>query len=338
MRNTLMALCLAATTALSPIAASAEKLTFGTGNVIIHPINQRIFMPWAEEVNAQAGDTFEVAVRHGPMLVNAQNYVDRITDDIVQIAWGMLAFKPGLFPRSMIAGVPFISGSAEANAMAFCALHEAGALDEELGDFVPLFFVPFPQSSAHLNGGPLTTLSDLEGKKIMVGSPTASTIVSHFGGTPLSIVVPEQYQALSRSTADGNFMTFTAFPAFNLDEVTTDHLKLPLGGAMGMVFMTRGRYDGLSDEARAVIDANRGCDVSREMGKRVDQWEADGKAYVAAQDNHTLNDIDPAEFEALRDELGPVINANFAERVPGGAELLEMWAAEMEIARAATGE
>lgn len=338
MRKTLTTLLLVGATALTPIAAAAERLTFGTGNVVIHPLNQRLLSPWADKVNAEGGDALELAVRHGQMLVSSTNYVDRITDDVVQIAWGMLVFDPGRFPRSLISTVPFISGSAEANAIAFCQLYEDGAFADELAEYVPLFFVPFPQSSIHLNGTPITDMTALDGQKIMVGSPIASEIVSAYGGTPLSVSLPEHYQSLQRGTADGNFMTYTAFPAFNLNEVTTDHMNVPLGGATGMVFMTRERYDGLSDEARAVLDANSGCDVTREMGVKVDQWEADGLAFVAAQDGHTISDIDPAELESLQETLGPQINATFAERVPDGAALLEQWNAAMAAARAETGE
>lgn len=338
MRKKLAALCLAGATALSPMASMAESLVFGTGNVVIHPINQRIMTPWAESVNAAAGGDVEIVVRHGQMLVNAGNYVDRVQDDVVQIAFGMLVFDPGRFPRSLVSTVPFIEGSAEASSLAFCRLYEAGAFDDDLANFQPLFFVPFPQSSAHLNGGPLTTMSDLEGRKIMVGSPTASAIVSAFGGTPLSIILPEQYQALQRSTADGNFMTFTAYPAFNLHEVTTDHLRVPLGGATGMVFMDRVRFDALSDEAKAALGADSICDKTREVGAEVDAWEAESLAFVTEQEGHTVNEIDPAEFEAMRAELGEQIFASFAERAPDGEALLAQWRQAMEDARREIGE
>jgi len=338
MLNKLAALCLAGATALTPMAATAERLVFGTGNVVIHPINQRIMTPWAESVNAEAGGAVDIVVRHGQMLVNAGNYADRVQDDVVQIAFGMLVFDPGRFPRSLVSTVPFIEGSAAASSLAFCRLYEAGAFDEELANFQPLFFVPFPQSSAHLNGGPLTTMSDLEGRKIMVGSPTASEIVSAFGGTPLSIILPEQYQALQRSTADGNFMTFTAYPAFNLHEVTTDHLRVPLGGATGMVFMDRARFDALSDEAQAALGADSICDKTREVGAEVDVWEAESLAFVTEQEGHTVNEIDPAEFEAMRTELGEQIFASFAERTPDGEALLAQWRQAMEDARREIGE
>lgn len=337
MYKKLTALCLAGATALTPMMGAAETLVFGTGNVVIHPINQRIMTPWAESINETAGGDVEIRIRHGQMLVNAGNYVDRVQDDVVQIAFGMLVFNPGRFPRSLVSTIPFIEGSAEASSLAFCRLYEAGAFDEELAEFQPLFFVPFPQSSAHLNGGPLTTMSDLEGKKIMVGSPTASQIVSAFGGTPLSIILPEQYQALQRSTADGNFMTFTAYPAFNLHEVTTDHMRLPLGGATGMVFMDKARFDALSDEAKAALGADAVCDKTREVGAEVDQWEADSLAFVKEQ-GHTIVDIDPAEFEAMRAELGEEIFASFAERAPDGENLLAKWREAMDAARREIGE
>lgn len=337
MRKTLTALALAATTALSPLATSAESLTFGTGNVVIHPINERVMIPWAEKVNAEANGALELKVRHGQMLVSSSNYVDRLIDDVVQVAWGMLVFNPGRFPGSLVSTVPFIEGSAEAGAMAFCKLYEDGVFGNEFDEFVPLFFVPFPQSSMHLNGGPLTKPDDLEGRKIMVGSPIQSNIVSAYGGTPLSINLPDHYQALQRGTADGNFMTFTAFPAFKLDEVTTDHMTIPLGGATGMVFMTRERYDALSDEARAVLDANSGCDVSRQMGAVVDQWEADSVGYVQAQDGQTISAISEEDFQAMKDKLADQLFAGFAERAPNGQAILDAWIAAMEDAVAATG-
>lgn len=337
MRKTLTAMLLAGATALTPVAGAAERLTFGTGNVVIHPINERIFIPWSDKVNEEGGAALQLAVRHGQMLVSSSNYVDRITDDVVQIAWGMLVFDPGRFPRSLVSTIPFIEGSAEASALAFCQLYEDGAFADEMADYVPLFFVPFPQSSVHLNGTSVTDMTALDGQKIMVGSPMASEVVTAYGGTPLSVSLPEHYQSLQRGTADGNFMTFTAFPAFNLHEVTTDHLKVPLGGATGMVFMTRERYDALSDEARAVLEANSGCDVSREMGARIDAWEVEGEAMVTAQDGHTVSEIDPAELAELQETLGPVVEANYTDRVEGGDEVLAQWKAALEAAIAEVG-
>jgi TRAP-type C4-dicarboxylate transport system substrate-binding protein len=337
MGKTLLAGALAAATALTPLAATAESLIFGTGNVPMHPLNKRIMEPWVEEVNTAAGGALEISARHGPALVSPQNYVDRVTDDVVQLAWGMLVFDPGRFPRSLVATMPFIEGSAEAGAIAFCSLYEEGAFGEEFADYHPLFFVPFPQTRIHLNGSELTSYSDLEGKKVVVGSPVGSAIVSANGGTPLSIILPDQYQALQRGTAEGTIINYTAFPAFNLHEVTTDHLDAPLGGAIGMVFMLKERFEALPDEAKAVLDAHSGCDTTRQMGAKVDQWEADAKGFVQSQDGHTFNEPSADETAALKARVFDGIVAGFAERVPGGAELVQQWEAAMAAAREEVG-
>lgn len=338
MRSKIAALCLAGATAMKPLIATAETLIFGTANPEQAPINAQIMTPWAEKVNAEANGAVSIELRHGRMMVNATNFVDRLTDDVVQLVFGMLVFDPGRFPRSLVSTTPFIEGSAEAAAIAFCSLYEAGAFDAEYAGLVPLYFIPFPQSSAHLNGSGLTSLNNLEGKKIMVGSPIQAQIVSAYGGTPLSINLPDQYQALQRGTADGNFMTFTAFPAFRLNEVTTNHLELPLGGATGMVFMERARFDALSDEARAVLDANSGCAVTRDVGAKVDKWQEGSKRFVMSKGDHTISQIDQAELDAARANIAPDIYAGFGERVPDGAALLEQWQTAMEAARAETGE
>lgn len=132
-------------------------------------------------------------------------------------------------------------------------------------------------------------------------------------------------------------MTFTAFPAFNLNEVTTDHLRVPLGGATGMVFMDRARFDALPDDAKAALGANKVCDKTREVGAAVDQWEAESLAFVSEQ-GHTINEIDPAEFGAMRADLGTEIFKTFAERAPDGEALLAQWQAAMEAARREIGE
>jgi TRAP-type C4-dicarboxylate transport system substrate-binding protein len=336
MKKLSLGLLLAASTMLIPVSAMAEpeRLMFATGNIPIHPLNLRVMLPWAEKVAAESAGTLDLVVRHGQMLVNNENYVERITDDVVQIAWGLMTFQPGRFPKALVASVPFIEGSAEATAIAFCKLYEEGVLDSELADFKPLFFVPFPQSSIHVNGGSLDTMADLSGKVIMVGSPTAAEVVTGMGGNPLSTPLYDHYQALQLGTADGNIIPFTAFPAFNLHEVTTSHLVAPMGGAIGMVFMSRARWDALSPEVQAVLDANSGCDLSRAAGATVDQWNTEGRAAVAAMEGHSVIDISEAELAEIQAKLGETVFDSFRGRFDGAPELLDQWKAKVSEAQA----
>jgi TRAP-type C4-dicarboxylate transport system substrate-binding protein len=320
---------------LAASAACAEQvLLFGTSNPEQHPLNQRILTPWVEAINAEGAGHLRIEFRHGPMLVSHNNFYDRLQDDVVQIVWGVTAFEAGRFPRTLVSGMPFIVENSEQGGVAICRMHARGAFAGDLDGLVPLAFVMFPQASLHFNGLPVTSLADLAGRKVVAPSPASAGLVQAYGGTPISVVVPEIYQALQRKTAEGVVINFTAFPGFRLHEVTTDHLIAPLGGALGMVFMTKARWDALSDEARAVLTKHSGCDVMRALGKQVDAWEADSLNFVKAQPGHTFHAMTPEEVAELVERAGPAVFGAFAARVPGGAELVEMFRAELAAAAA----
>ncbi len=335
MKAYLSAAAVSAVLAGMPAISAAETLIFATTNPEQHPLNQGFLVPWAERVNAEADGALEIDVRHGPMLANHTNFYDRVADDVTQIGWGMTVFNPGRFPSTLVATLPFMVDNAEQGSAALCGMYEAGAFDEDFSDIVPLLFVEFPQASIHLNGDEIQGMDDIDGKKIITSSPAAAAIVEHHGGAPLSFNITEQYEALQRGAADGTILNFTAFPSFRLGEVTTDHFTAPLGGAMGMVFMSKAKWDSLSDEARAAIEAHSGCDATREFGQFIDQWEADARAMIAAQEGHTLVEATPEQIDALTADHWPGLVEGFSHAVPGGAELIEMF--EAELAEASEG-
>jgi len=337
MKTRISALALAASLVAAPLVAQAETLIFATTNPEQHPMNQGFFVPWAERINAAAGGAVEIDVRHGPMIANHTNFYDRVVDDVTQIGWGMTVFNPGRFPRTLISTLPFMVDSSEQGSVALCRMYEAGAFDAEFGDIVPLLFVEFPQASLHLNGDKLESIADIDGKKIITSSPAAAAVVSAHGGAPLSFNITEQYEALQRGAADGTILNFTAFPGFRLNEVTTDHLVAPLGGAMGMIFMAKAKFEGLPEAAQEAIMAESGCEATRAFGKFVDGWEQGARGMVASGEGHTIREADPAEVAALAEKMGPGIEAGFAANVPDGAKLIAMFREELAKANEADG-
>lgn len=173
-------------------AQAQETLLFATTNPEQHPINRNVMTAWADQVNAAAAGAVEVELRHGPMIANHTNFVDRVMDDVVQIAWGMTVFNPGKFPNTLVSTLPFTVDSAEQGSAAMCATWEAGGFDMDFDGLKPLLWIEFPQASAHLNGTAIESLRDLAGKKIITTSPAAANIVAANGGAPLSFEITEQ--------------------------------------------------------------------------------------------------------------------------------------------------
>ena len=315
-------------------AWAQETLVLGNPNPDKHPLTARILTPWVEAINADGAGAIRIDMQNNPMLVSPQNFYDRLQDDVAQMVWGLLAFDAGRFPRSLVNSLPFIVPDSQHGVVAACRVYEAGGFGDEMADLVPLLFVQFPQASLHLKGHEATSLASMAGRKIMTGSPVVSNMVQGFGGTPLSMIVPEWYQAMQLGTADGFVMNWTAFPAFRLNEVSTHHYEVPLGGGLGMVFMTRERYDALSAEARAVLDRHRTCERMAEIGAEVDRWEADARGFVEAQGGHTFVKATPEEVAKLQSTVGVAVEAAFAQRVPGGADLIAQYRAAVQAALA----
>lgn len=303
--------------------AAQEVLAFGTANPDQHPLVTRILGPWVDAINQDAGDLFQIELRNGTMMVNHVNFYDRLQDDVVQMVWGVTSFDAGRFPRSQVTTMPFTVDSAEQGATAACYLAEGGHLAGDLDGIVPLLFVQFPQAALHFNGAPVTAMEDLAGKKVMVGSSAVADIAQEYGGTPLSIPVTEMYQALQRGTADATAMNYTAFPAFRLHEVTTDHLQVPLGGTLGMVFMMEDRFNALSPEIQNVLKAHAGCDTTRAVNQEMDRWEMDAMGFVRGQEGHTFTEPTAEQLAELTARIGSSVEEKFAASLEGGAALIE---------------
>ena len=335
MKRLSLAALLGSAVAICTPAAGQEILAFGTANPEQHPLVTRILTPWVEAINADAGDLFQIEMRNGPMMVNHTNFYDRVQDDVVQLVWGVTAFDPGRFPHTLVSTLPFLIQNSETAAVAACEMARAGNFGSDFDGLVPLLFVQFPQAALSFNNHPATGMESMAGMKVMTGSPVVSGLVQAYGGTPLSINVPEMYQALQRGTAEGMIMNFTAFPGFRLNEVTTDHLIAPLGGAVGVVFMMQDRYDALPAEARAVLDAHSDCAASRTVGAETDRWEADARAFVEAQGGHTFNTLNDEQLAELTARVSGTIQAGFIARVgEGGEELIAQYRAALDAAAA----
>lgn len=334
MKNYLRALLAGAAMMATTAAFAQETLVFATTNPEQHPWNQGFLIPWAEKINAEANGAVTIELRHGPTMANHTNFYDRVIDDVVQIGWGLTVQNPGKFGPTLVATLPFVVDNAAQGSVAVCRMSEKGAFLPALSDIVPLFWVEFPQASLHLNGSPITSLDQIAGKKIISTTPASAAIVSAFGGAPLSLGIAEMYEGLQRGTAEGTIINFTAFPGFRLNEVTTDHYEIPLGGAAGIVFMAKEKWDSLSQPARDAIMKHSGCEGSRAAGKFIDELEAGAKAMVVNAGGHTVTQASPEVVDAAREKLLPAIEAGFAARAPGGAELIKLFKDELAAAKA----
>jgi TRAP-type C4-dicarboxylate transport system substrate-binding protein len=216
--------------AMMSASAKAEpvKLIFATTVPADTALVTKVFEPWAARVNAASAGTLEIEIRNGPAIANLSNYYDRITEDVVQIVFGMQGLIGGRFPLSAAAGLPYVVDDAVTGSLAFWRLYKSGLLDAEYKDVKPVMLGVLPQSRLHLARVP-KSIEETVGLKLVTSGKERSELVRRLGYAPISGSSSDMYTMLQRHLADGIVSAWPALDTFKLAEVTTYHLKCHSG-------------------------------------------------------------------------------------------------------------
>ena len=133
-------------------------------------------------------------------------------------------------------------------------------------------------------------------------------MMQDLGTVPVQLPVTEMYTGLSTGTIDATTISRTQMTKpWNFEEVSTHFIdNIPVTYAQFFIAMNKERYEGLSDDHRAVIDSLAGRDVSM-MGATSFHNEAlRGVKYLASNpegmENVTVISISDEE-RAKMDEI-----------------------------------
>ncbi len=303
-------------------AARAEETTliFATDGPTGTHVAVRVFHPWADHINEVGKGVLHLDVRDGMSIVNPTNFYSRVLDDVVQISWGGFANVSGTFRLAEFAALPFQAQKSVDASVAFWRVYKSGLLDAEFKDVVPLMTTVYPQAALHL-AKPPKSIDTLEGLRLKVASKPAADFVTLLGGSPSSLPLTDLYTALQRGTVDGTVISWTAFQPYKLAEVTSYHYTTELGASVGMVFISRKRYDALSAAARKILDDNSGEAASRTLGAAWDEVADEARAAAQADPKQQVVAPTAAATATWQKVVAPV-TADWAKDTPGGDKVL----------------
>jgi TRAP-type C4-dicarboxylate transport system substrate-binding protein len=281
--------------------------------------------PWAAKVNEEGKGIIHLDVREGVTLATFENIYDRVLDDAIQVGWGMQNAVAGKFPLSEVPAVPFLVKSAQAGSVAFWRLYKTGLLDSEYDQIVPLATGMLGAGGLHLNA-PLKTMDDLGGLKLIVAGQMQSKTISALGGSPISIPLTDEYQAVQRKTADGVIIGWGGVKAFKLEQVAPYHVDVSVGTSISMVFMAKKKFQSLPAAAQKILLDTSGEALSRQYGMAVDREAASIRDAVMAEPGQKTVSV-PAEAMAKWEaRTEPVVTA-WAESRKNGKEVLDKYRA-----------
>lgn len=324
------AVAFAATPAFSE---SPVTLKFGFPPPATSYVNTKGITPWIKAVEAASGGTLKIKLYAGPTLGTIRNIYERTLADVAQISFGPFGPLASQFPRTQVAGLPFVADDSGPSSVALWRLYAKGLFNPEYSKVKVLALFNFTNSDINTDK-PIHTIANLKGMKLAVSSRGVADAIAALGAAPVSLTPPEIYRGMSQGLIDGSANSWTAVKVFRLAEVTHFHLELPLGQLPAFVFMNKAAYAGLPAKAKAAIEKYSGEAFSRTLGEASQAADSQESKKVAGEPGQTVAQLSPAQRKIWDARLDPLIAA-WVKRTPQGATVLAAYRAEIAKASAA---
>ena len=310
MTHTLKPALIAASLALAGPAA-AQEVTLRVQHFLSPEasIPKFFITPWAERVEEESEGRIAVEVYPAMQLGGGPPALyDQIRDGVIDGGWALPAYTPGRFPESEVFELPFMTTmNAEESSRAAWEFTET-YLMERLSDIHVCAVHVHGPGVIHTKGDPLASLDDFEGLKLRGPSRQANALLETLGAQPVGMPVPAFPEALSRGVVDGGVIPWEVVPSLKVEELTDSHTQIGGDRALYNTFfiwgLNKSTYDGLSEENRAVIDANCGLEASAKAGAAMDRGDTIAEEAIAARGNaiETLTDDVVGELRAIGEE------------------------------------
>lgn len=304
---------------VSAQTATSEELSVATFVPPQHHTNTGMFKWFGEEIEKRSGGSLTMKLYPaGQLGAGPVQQYKRAVEGVADITFGVSAYTPAIFPKTMLAILPGKANTADESTRAIWEVFE-DHLADEYGDVKVLAVgtVAGPLLAATKD---LSTMEGMKGAKIVPYAAMTSPIVEALGAVPVQMPVTEMYTGLSTGTIDAATASYNNITApWNFWDVSTHVVEnIPTTFAVTFAVMNKERYMGLSDEHRAVIDEVAGLPMSLQLAKSFDGADERSKQMIAEADKGyewvIVSDEERAKMDAAVAEGLDVIFADYEKR------------------------
>jgi len=243
--------------AFAPLSATAEekviKLRYSNFFPPVHP-NAKLSEAWCKEVEKRTNGRVKISYFPGNTLTPPTQTYDSVVKGIADIGQTLMAYSAGRFPLTGVFGLPLGFTSGYQATMALNAFYDKFQ-PKEYADTQVMYF--------HGHGPGListrkevSSINDVKGMRIKVNAENAD-IIKALGGVPVTLVIPETYDALNKGVIDGILLPVEALKGWKFAEVVkTTIVNHSISYTAPMyVVMNKKKWDMISKEDQAAITA-----------------------------------------------------------------------------------
>ncbi len=301
-------------------SVTGEELKFGHFMSANHALHRNLMTPWADEVASKTNKQLTVRIFPSSQLGGKPASAFKMASDgIADIAFGIPGYTSSQFPALSLTELPGFAGNQS----------EAQATDELWNKF-NFFQKEFPgvKVLALLSGDlsvfvtknkAIRTPADLKGLRIRVPTREQGELVEYFGGVVSHMPLTEVYNALDRGLVDAAMVPIAAAGDFNLNEVGKYYLiNAPLTRSLIYIVMNQAKYNSLSPDQKAAIDATTGRALSVKGAGIYAARRAEVLDDIRRKKSGELIELSPQEIKQWEAALKPFIEAQLAKAEKSG--------------------
>ncbi|WP_050928436.1 TRAP transporter substrate-binding protein [Aestuariivita boseongensis] len=320
------------------VARAEVELTYSSWLPWSHPVNEAIYIPWMEAIEAESEGRIKFKRLPKPV-ASPPAHLDAIRTGQADVAFSVHGYSRNQFTPYLFGEFPMLGDSAEATSIAFQRTHDKFMSDMDLYKGVHLIGVNLHgPGQVHHSKMTMIKPSDFEGQKFRTGGPIPLAMVEAWGGVSIRQPAPKSFEILSSGIADGITFPFESLPSFKITELVPYTTTMPGGwyNSSHYLVMNKRTYDSLSDEDKAVIDKFSGEAFAALAGAGWDTINAAGLKAATEAGNTIVEASD--ELKAALMELNEQFTADYIEASKefglDGQEVIDFFKAEAEKAAA----
>ena len=244
-------------------------------------LHTKMIEPWTKKITKESKGKIKFEIYPSMSLGGSpKELYGQVKDGVVDIAWTLAGYTPGVFPRVEVFELPSVhQSSAQATNLALQDTFEL--IKDDFQSVHPLLLHTHAGNALHLVSKDVKKLADLVGLKIRTPSRTGAWLIEAWGAEPVGMPVPVLPQALSKKTIDAGLIPFEIAISLKIADLTDYSVELNqtvrFGTSIFLFLMNKQSYNSLPQSLQKIIDNNSGRDFAIAMGKEWDQVENVGK-------------------------------------------------------------
>lgn len=246
-----------------------------------HFQNSVVWKTYGEWIDDATDGRVTIKLEYG--MGHPKSLFELVEDGVADAGWSFHGYVPGRFKLTSIVELPMYGINAEAASVAHWRIHQKylASAGEHEGLALIALFTHGPAQIHTVN--PITSLTELKGKKIRIGGGIQSEIAKRMGVTSVTAPADKVYEMMEQGLIDGVFIPFSVQKSLRLHDLAKHIIQLEGGMYLGSfsMFINPAFLDSLSKEDRQAILSISGERLSALAGRA---WElADTEGYQTAR-------------------------------------------------------